>query len=49
MIYPTILGAGKRLYPDGTKSTLALVGRRQFGGGIVLLRYKPAWTQARGD
>ena len=42
MIYPTILGAGKRLYPDGAKSTLVLVESRQFGGGIVLLRYKSA-------
>ena len=42
MVYPTILGAGKRLYPDGTKSTLALVESRQFGDGIVLLRYKQA-------
>jgi dihydrofolate reductase len=41
MVYPTILGAGKRLYPDGAKSTLALVETRQFGGGIVLLRYRP--------
>jgi dihydrofolate reductase len=41
MIYPTILGAGKRLYPDGAKSTLVLVENRQFGGGIVLLRYRP--------
>jgi hypothetical protein len=42
MIYPTIRGAGKRLYPDGAKSTLALVENRQLGGGIVLLRYKPS-------
>jgi dihydrofolate reductase len=42
MVYPTILGAGKRLYPDGAKSTLTLVENRQFGGGIVLLRYKPS-------
>jgi len=26
MIYPTILGAGKRLYPDGARSTLAAGG-----------------------
>jgi dihydrofolate reductase len=42
MIYPTILGAGKRLYSDGAKSRLSLVENRQFGGGIVLLRYRPA-------
>ena len=42
MVYPTILGAGKRLYPDGAKSRLALLENRQLGGGIVLLRYGPA-------
>lgn len=41
MIYPTIVGAGKRLFPDGVKSTLSLMDNRQFGDGIVLLRYKP--------
>jgi hypothetical protein len=35
------LGAGKRLFPDGVTSTLSLVEQRQFGGGIVLLRYEP--------
>jgi dihydrofolate reductase len=42
MIYPTILGAGKRLYPEGAKSTLTLAENRQLGGGIVLLRYESA-------
>ncbi|HEX3809192.1 MAG TPA: dihydrofolate reductase family protein [Rhizomicrobium sp.] len=42
MIYPTILGAGKRLYPDGARAKLSLVENRQFGDGIVLLRYQPA-------
>lgn len=42
MVYPVILGAGKRLYPDGARSTLTLVENKQFGGGIVLLRYQPA-------
>jgi len=39
MIYPIILGAGKRLYPDGAKSMMSLVECKQLGGGIVLLRY----------
>ena len=42
MIYPTILGAGKRLYPDGAKSTMSLVECKRLGGGIVLLRYTTA-------
>jgi dihydrofolate reductase len=39
MVYPTILGAGKRLFPDGARSTLSLSESVQFGDGIVLLRY----------
>jgi dihydrofolate reductase len=42
MIYPTVLGAGKRLFPDGVKSILSLVETRPFGDGIVLLRYQAA-------
>ena len=39
MVYPTILGAGKRLYPNGVASQLQLAECKQLGGGIVLLRY----------
>jgi hypothetical protein len=39
MVYPTILGAGKRLYPDGAASVMQLAECKQLGGGIVLLRY----------
>lgn len=39
MVYPTILGAGKRLYPNGAASQLQLAECKQLGGGIVLLRY----------
>ena len=39
MVYPTILGAGKRLYPNGVASQLQLTECKQLGGGIVLLRY----------
>jgi len=42
MVYPTILGAGKRLYPDGVASRLQLAECRQFDDGIVLLRYAAA-------
>ena len=40
MLYPTILGAGKRLFSEGAASTLSLTETRQFGDGIVLLRYE---------
>lgn len=39
MVYPTVVGAGKRLFPDGTKSQLRLAECKQLGGGIVLTRY----------
>lgn len=42
MVYPTILGAGKSLFAAGTRQQLSLAECRQFGGGIVLLRYLPA-------
>jgi dihydrofolate reductase len=41
MVYPTILGAGKRLYPEGARSQLQLAECKQLGDGIVLLRYTP--------
>jgi dihydrofolate reductase len=42
MVYPTVLGRGKRLFPDGVASRLKLTESRQFGDGIVLLSYVPA-------
>lgn len=42
MVYPTVLGRGTRLFPDNLATRLALVENRQFGDGIVLLRYIPA-------
>jgi dihydrofolate reductase len=45
MVYPTILGRGKRLFPDGTKAALRLVECKELGSGIVLLRYDATRTQ----
>ena len=42
MVYPTILGAGKRLFPDGAKSQLSLAECKQLGDGIVMMRYTAA-------
>lgn len=39
MIYPTVLGAGHRLFPAGVKSSLSLAQCQQLGDGIVLTRY----------
>jgi dihydrofolate reductase len=40
MIYPAVLGRGKRLFPDGLKLGLVLEESKQFGSGIMLLRYR---------
>lgn len=42
MIYPTVLGRGKRMLPDGYAVVLRTEEVRPLGGGIVLLRYRPA-------
>lgn len=39
MVYPTVLGRGIRLFPDGVATMLSLAETRPFGDGIVLLRY----------
>jgi dihydrofolate reductase len=39
MIYPTVLGRGKRLFPSGMKTAVKLVECTKFDDGIVLLRY----------
>ncbi|MGE0239655.1 MAG: dihydrofolate reductase family protein [Parvibaculaceae bacterium] len=39
MVYPVVLGRGKRLFPQGTQSVLTLAECRTFDDGIVLLRY----------
>jgi len=41
LVYPTILGNGKRLFSDVNKATLKLVETKTFGLGVVLLRYQP--------
>ena len=42
MVYPTVLGRGKPLFPPGGQFNLSLAECRPFGGGIVLLRYVAA-------
>ena len=39
MIYPVVLGRGKRLFAEETKAELRLAECRQLGSGIVLFRY----------
>lgn len=42
LVYPVILGSGKRLFRDGVDlHHLRLVDLRTFGSGVVLLTYRP--------
>ncbi|RIH81353.1 hypothetical protein Mterra_03217 [Calidithermus terrae] len=43
MVFPVLLGRGRRLFGEGgTRKTLGLLEARDFGSGVVLLRYAPA-------
>lgn len=47
MVYPTVLGRGMRLFPDGVAARLELVENKQLGDGIMLLRYVAYTGQKR--
>jgi len=42
LVYPVVLGGGKRLFADGAATTLRLADTTTFGSGVVLLVYRPA-------
>jgi dihydrofolate reductase len=42
LVYPVILGSGKRFFSDPNEATLKLVETKTFGSGVVLLRYQPS-------
>ena len=41
LVYPLVLGSGKRVFPDGLRVNLKLVEERPFPSGVVLMRYQP--------
>jgi dihydrofolate reductase len=42
MVFPVVLGSGKRLFPEGSKQkVLRLVETRTFSSGVVILTYQP--------
>ena len=41
LVYPVVLGGGKRIFQDGTKATLKLVETKAFGD-VTALVYHPA-------
>jgi len=51
MVFPIILGAGKRLHPDtmGEAAKLVLTSFKTDGDGVLLLTYQPAEARAEGQ
>jgi len=41
VVYPLILGSGKRFFSGGDKLPLKLVASRNLGAGVLLLTYEP--------
>ncbi len=41
LVYPVVLGSGKRVFPDGLRVDLKLIEAKTFPSGVVLQRYQP--------
>ncbi|HSL45548.1 MAG TPA: dihydrofolate reductase family protein [Anaerolineales bacterium] len=41
LVFPIVLGSGKKVFPDGFYSGLKLVETKSFPSGVVLLHYQP--------
>ncbi len=41
LVYPVVVGGGKRLFGEWTNTTLKPVETKMFSSGVVLLRYEP--------
>ena len=42
LVYPVVLGSGKKVFPPGLRVNLRLVESRPFPSGVVLMRYTRA-------
>jgi dihydrofolate reductase len=42
LVYPVVLGKGKRMFPDGVPMNLKLAETKSFNTGVVMLRYQRA-------
>lgn len=40
LVYPLVLGSGKRLFPDGFHTPLELIETKAYPSGVVLMRYR---------
>jgi dihydrofolate reductase len=41
LVFPLVLGSGKRVFPDDFYSPLKLIETKSFPSGVILLRYQP--------
>ena len=41
LVYPVVLGSGKKLFPDSLRVNLRHLESRPFPSGVVLMRYEP--------
>ncbi len=41
LVHPVVVGSGRRLFQDGSKTTLKMVATKTFLSGVVLLSYQP--------
>ena len=41
LVYPLVLGSGKRLFADVNKTTLKLIEAKPLESGVVLFIYRP--------
>ncbi len=48
MVYPIVVGSGKRLFDEGLATTLQLVDAKTFETGVVVLTYQPAAQDGAG-
>lgn len=42
MVFPVVLGKGKRFFKDGTDTALTLVDTKTTNSGVTMLTYRPA-------
>lgn len=47
IVYPVVLGSGRKLFNDGIHSSLKLVESRPFDTGAIALVYQPAPQEAK--
>ena len=41
LVFPIVLGSGKKVFPDGFYTGLKLIESKAFPSGVLLLRYQP--------